>query len=104
MRSRMVRPVVIHCGAAAQGGTAMEGVRRDETHPGPGCASDCGRETLLDCRVERLTVLSLRSLLAMLGKKPEMEERRDEGRDAEPWIAGDNSVEPYLSLSLLCLR
>jgi len=79
----------------------MEGMQRDETHPGPGCAPDCGRETLLDGRVERLAVLLLRLLLAMLAA---IEERREEGRDAEPWIVGDNSVEPYLSLLLLCSR
>ena len=62
----------------------MEAMRRDETHPGPGCASDCGRETLLDGIVQKLAVLPLRLLLAMLGEKPAIEERREEGRDAEP--------------------
>ena len=49
------------------------------THLELGCASECGRETLLDREVEGLTVLTLRSPVAMFGKKPAREERREEG-------------------------
>jgi len=52
-------------------------------HLGLGSASECGRETLLDRGVEGQTVLALRSAVAMLGRKPAMEERREEGREDE---------------------
>ena len=48
------------------------------THLGLGCASECGKETLLDREVEGLTVLALRSPVATFGKNPAMEERREE--------------------------
>lgn len=83
---------VSHCGALHRVEWEWEA-----THSGPISASDCGRETLLDWGVEGLAVLPLGSLLAMFGKKPAMEERRDEGRDADPWLMGDSSVEPCLS-------
>ena len=59
------------------------------THLGLGSASECGRETLLDPRVEELIVLALGSpvpvLVAIPGKKPatEMEERRDDEDEDE---------------------
>ena len=49
------------------------------THLGLGSASECGRETLLDRKVEGLTVPALRSPVAMFGKQPVREERREEG-------------------------
>ena len=57
------------------------------THLGLGSTSECGRETLLDRGVEWLIVLALGSPVpvpvAMPGKKPAMEERRDECWDDE---------------------
>lgn len=44
-----------------------------------------------------MAILPLGSLLAVFGKKPAMEERRDEGRDAGPWLMRKSRVEPCLS-------
>ena len=56
----------------------------------------------MDRGVEWLTVLALGSPVpvpvAMPGKKPAMEERRDECWDDEGWFAGDNNAEPCLNL------
>ena len=52
---------------------------REWAHLGLGSASECGRETLLDREVEGLTIRAMWSPVAMFGKKPAREERREEG-------------------------